>query len=81
LGKWDKLRAAVLSGQSDANIDFAKLCTWLQRIGFLERIVGSHHIFSNDAVVEIINLQPGEGGNAKPYQVKQVRDIVERYAL
>jgi hypothetical protein len=46
---------------------------WLQGIRFKECIVGSNYIFSSDVVVEIITFQPGEGGKAKPYQVKQVR--------
>jgi hypothetical protein len=33
------------------------------------------------AVREIIDLQPLKDGKAKPYQVKQVRDIVRRYGL
>jgi hypothetical protein len=31
--------------------------------------------------VEIINLQPRDGGMAKPYQVRQVRDIILKYRL
>jgi hypothetical protein len=33
-----------------------------------------------DGVAEIVNLQ-GDGGKAKRYQVKQVREIVARYDL
>lgn len=81
MGKWEKFRAAVMSGRSDQNIDFADLCTWLKRLGFAERISGSHHIFTHEGVAEIINLQPGEGGKAKPYQVKQVREIIDKYGF
>ena len=81
MGKWEKFRTSVICGQSDNNIDFAKLCTWLQRLGFSERTVGSHHIFTHDGIEEIINLQSGEAGNAKPYQVKQVREIIEKYGF
>ena len=48
--------------------------------GFDERIRGDHHIFTNDKVVEIVNLQP-TGAKAKPYQVKQVRNLMVRYKL
>jgi hypothetical protein len=41
---------------------------------------GDHHIFSRADVVEILNLQP-KGNHAKPYQVRQVRDIIVRYRL
>jgi hypothetical protein len=43
-------------------------------------VLGSHHIFSRPDVEEILNLQP-RGGQAKPYQVKQVRQIVLKYKL
>jgi hypothetical protein len=33
-----------------------------------------------EGVSEILNLQP-KGGQAKPYQVKQVRDLIYRYEL
>jgi hypothetical protein len=49
-------------------------------LGFSERIRGSHHIFTKNGVEEIINLQD-KSGNAKPYQVKQVRDIIVKYRL
>jgi hypothetical protein len=49
-------------------------------LGFDERIKGDHHIFTKDGVDEILNLQPKDG-KAKPYQVKQVRDVILRYEL
>ena len=44
------------------------------------RIRGSHHIFTKDDVEEILNLQP-KGSKAKPYQVKQVRNMILKYKL
>jgi hypothetical protein len=44
------------------------------------RIKGSHHIFYREDIEEILNLQPS-GGNAKPYQVKQVRNVIIKYRL
>jgi len=67
----DKILAQVLRGTSDANISFAGLRRILSKLGFGERIRGSHHIFWRDGVEEILNLQP-KGSKAKPYQVKQV---------
>lgn len=52
----------------------------MQGLGFEERIKGSHHIFTSDAVEEILNLQP-KGSKAKPYQVKQVRQVILKYRL
>ncbi|MBI2426138.1 MAG: type II toxin-antitoxin system HicA family toxin [Candidatus Hydrogenedentes bacterium] len=80
MGKYSKLRQKILAGSSDGNIDFSTLCLFLERLGFEERIHGSHHIFTRNDVVEIINLQPKEG-KAKPYQVKQIRRILVQYQL
>lgn len=70
----------LLSGSADANIDFQDLCRVLSHLGFELRIKGSHHIFHREGVPEIINLQP-RGSLAKPYQVKQVRDVLTRHHL
>jgi hypothetical protein len=48
--------------------------------GFEERIRGSHHIFSRAGIEEIMNLQP-QNRKAKPYQVKQVRNLILKYKL
>jgi len=76
----DKILAQVLRGTSDANISFAGLRRILSKLGFGERIRGSHHIFWRDGVEEILNLQP-KGSKAKPYQVKQVRHVILKYRL
>jgi hypothetical protein len=80
VGKLSKLREKVLAGLSDGNIEFAELCRLLVRLGFKERVQGSHHIFTAPDVVEIINLQP-MGSKAKAYQVKQVRVLLLKYRL
>jgi hypothetical protein len=76
-----KLLARILAGTSDQNISFTDLVTLLRHLGFAVRIVGSHHIFSREGVAEILNLQPRHDGTAKPYQVKQVRQVITRYRL
>lgn len=76
----DKTLERVLRGQSDANIRFGDLCQMLKRLGFSERIRGDHHIFTRLDVAEILNLQP-RNAMAKPYQVKQVRNVIEHYRL
>lgn len=65
----------ILRGASDANIRFGELRSLLVKLGFTERVRGSHHIFSHAGVPEILNLQP-RGAYAKPYQVKQVRKVL-----
>jgi len=80
MGSRDKVLEAILRGNSDANIAFRDLCGLLNRLGFHERIRGSHHIFTRNDIEEILNLQP-RGSMAKPYQVKQVRGVILRYRL
>jgi hypothetical protein len=75
-----KLLAKILRGASDANIPFEACCGLLRDLGFDERIKGSHHIFSREGVEEILNLQP-KGGDAKPYQVQQLRKVILKYRL
>jgi virulence-associated protein VapD len=70
----------VLRGSSDAGIRFDDLRAVLRRLGFVERIRGSHHIFTREDVDEILNLQ-SRGSMAKPYQVKQVRKMPVQYKL
>lgn len=80
MAKRDTLLAQVLSGTADANVPFDGLRGLLRRLGFDERIRGSHHIFTKTGVEEILNLQP-KGRNAKAYQVKQVRAAIVKYRL
>jgi predicted RNA binding protein YcfA (HicA-like mRNA interferase family) len=78
--KPEKIIARVLSGTSDANINFEDLRRLLNKLGFEERIKGSHHIFWKSNIVEIINIQP-KRSKAKPYQVKRVRNLILKYKL
>lgn len=43
-------------------------------------IKGSHHVFRKVGIEEKPNLQK-EGNKAKPYQVKQVSNIILKYKL
>ncbi len=76
----DKILDRILRGTSDANVRFDDVCSMLRRLGFDERIRGSHHIFTREDVADILNLQP-KGSKAKAYQVKQVRNVILRYKL
>ena len=80
VGKQAKALDQVLSGRSDANVRFEDLRNLLLALGFIERTRGSHHMFGKAGIEEQINLQR-EGAKAKPYQVKQVRNIIIRYNL
>jgi len=80
VSKWERVRNQILSGTSDSNVAFADLCGLLKRLGFECRIKGGHHVFRKEGVQEHPNLQRA-GPNAKPYQVRQVRDMILRNKL
>lgn len=80
MSKHQKLLLKILRGDSDANIRFKDLCQLLVKLGFTERVRGSHHLFHREDVEELINLQE-DGAKAKPYQVRQVRRIILEYQL
>lgn len=63
------------------SIRFQDLRALLEAYGFrLVRVTGSHHIFGHDLVRQRINLQPS-GNMAKPYQVRQVLQLIEEHEL
>ena len=80
MSKEAKLLIKIITGKSDANIPFEQLCQLLRKLGFDERIRGSHHIFTQNRIEEILNLQPQQG-KAKAYQVKQIRNLILKYKL
>lgn len=64
------------------NVSFGDLTRLLVALGFeLMRIEGDHHIYAKPDVREQPNLQPDRNGQAKPYQVKQVLGVIEKYDL
>jgi predicted RNA binding protein YcfA (HicA-like mRNA interferase family) len=80
MSQQDKLLTKILLGNADANIPFEQLCQLLRKLGFDERIRGSHHIFIQEGIEEILNLQPKQG-KAKTYPVKQIRNLILKYKL
>ncbi|WP_420082991.1 type II toxin-antitoxin system HicA family toxin [Treponema primitia] len=80
MGTYDKLVQSILSGRQDQSFRFSEITHLLLALGFSERIKGSHHIYYRPDISEIINIQPN-GSQAKPYQVKQVRNIMVKYQL
>jgi len=70
---------AVLAAHG--TIKFRDLERLLLRLGFtLARATGSHHIYIHPKVTRPVNIQP-IGKDAKPYQVRQLRDIIEEFGL
>ncbi|MDO7875961.1 type II toxin-antitoxin system HicA family toxin [Hymenobacter sp. ASUV-10] len=76
-----KFLAQLMAAGNSANLHFDALVNLLLFLGFEQRIRGSHHIFTKDGVSEISNLQPAAGNMVKPYQAKQVRELLVRYNL
>jgi len=80
MGRRRKLLERILGGRSDANIPFEQTRTLLRALGFSESIKGSHHKFIREGIEELINLQEVEG-KCKPYQVRQMREVILKYNL
>jgi hypothetical protein len=55
----------LLSGTRDANLRFSRMRTYLLRLGFHERVKGSHHLFLLAGMERPLNLQDS-GGRCKP---------------
>lgn len=63
------------------NVRFADLVRLLESCGFeVDRISGSHHVLVHPELRSLVNLQD-VGGQAKPYQVRQVWKVLQRYDL
>lgn len=74
-----KILRKLLTGSK--NIRFSEAKAIIEAFGFtLDRISGSHHIFVNRDIPELLNLQNVKG-QAKPYQIKQLLKLVEKYNL
>ncbi|MDI6782032.1 MAG: type II toxin-antitoxin system HicA family toxin [bacterium] len=77
-----KKRKSLQKLLSDSkNIRFSEAVAGAEMFGFrLDRINGSHHIFVHPDVAELMNIQD-VNGKAKPYQVKQLLQLIEQYNL
>jgi len=77
--KKKKLLQKVLSGTK--NIRFSEAVALAEAFGFqLDRVNGSHHIFVHADIPQLLNLQNVKG-KAKPYQIRQLLQIVEAHNL
>ncbi len=75
--KREKLLAKILSGKSDANIPFDTTVALLESVGFTLRIRGDHHVFRKGDY--FLNLQPTKERKLKPYQTRQLREVLLQY--
>lgn len=78
MDKLNEILNQILGGRADVNIPFQNLCNLMTAFGFEIRIRGSHQIFRKAGIEEKINLQK-DGNKAKPYQVRQVRNLILKY--
>lgn len=66
---------------SPYNVRFRDLLALAEALGFrVARTEGSHHILTHPGIPELLNLQEVKG-KAKPYQIRQLLLLVERYNL
>lgn len=63
------------------NVRFRHLLGLAEALGFrVARIEGSHHILTHPGISDLLNLQEVKG-KGKPYQVRQLLRLIERYDL
>ncbi len=74
----EKIKAALLDPAKDYAHRFADVVASIERSGWKRRIKGSHHIFTRPGIPFLLNLQPEKNGKAKGYQIRQVRQVIER---
>ena len=78
--KPDRLLSRIKYGEVN-NVRFADLLRLCRSLGFdVLRTSGSHHILGHRLFAEMVNLQEVRG-EAKPYQIRQLVRLVERYNL
>lgn len=78
--KPEKLLERLATGKL-RNVAFADLCRLAEALGFrLERVRGSHHVYTHQELPVRLNLQDRHG-EAKPYQIRQLLAVVEDYNL
>jgi hypothetical protein len=64
-----------------AGVRFREICLLAEHMGFLKRGgKGSHIVFEKEGVEEILTFQDRKG-MAKPYQVKQLLAVIDKYRL
>lgn len=67
---------------STTNVRFSALIRLVEALSYeRRRIRGDHYIFKHPRIGKHLNLQPGRGGDAKPYQVRQVAEAIRKYDL
>ena len=72
---------AVKSGKMDNSIRYSDFQNLIVDLGFVcTRQDGSHRMYYHRGIKAFMNIQK-DGNNAKAYQVRQLRSIIEKYNL
>ena len=67
--------------RNHVGVRFSDLCRLAEAFGFgLNRQNGSHAFYANPDIRVTLNFQ-NKNGMAKPYQVRQLLDTIDRYSL
>ena len=70
--------------QRPAGLKFRQLCALAEAVGFvLDRQAGSHQIYLHPHRRDVprLSLQEGPSGDAKPYQVRLLLQIIDDFDL
>jgi predicted RNA binding protein YcfA (HicA-like mRNA interferase family) len=77
----DQHKAYTLLKNNQNNLRFEDLCHAAESFGFTYKGgKGSHRVYTHKGIIEILNFQ-NVNGKAKPYQVKQLLKVIEKYKL
>ena len=75
MGRYEKLLQRAM--EAPGNLRFSELCSLAECAGFIfDRAAGSHKIYKHHAG-GMMNFQD-VNGKAKPYQVRQLLDFIQR---
>jgi predicted RNA binding protein YcfA (HicA-like mRNA interferase family) len=75
----EKTKAALDDPARDYSHRFSDVVVFLEGSGWKKRIKGSHHVFTRTGIPILLNLQPEKNGKAKGYQIRQVRQALNRF--
>lgn len=79
--KADQLYRRLQEGHR-SNVAFEDLLRLARAFGFqLVRTKGSHHALAHERLSRPLIVQPDRNGEAKPYQLRQLLEHIERYNL
>ena len=80
MDRHQRLLNRILDGSQLANIRFDDVRSLLARLGFEERVRGSHHTYAKAGTTQKVNLQR-RGSDAKPYQLRQLRQVLIKLGI